>query len=217
MPPKRSASSTATGRQAKKGRTSDDSERAALTAAMSTRWSAVSGSRNIDTSFKLAVQDAQKANTYKCICRPPFLRNEDDEDEDEDEDGYDDTDEEGEEGDDDDDNNDNDEKKNKSKKTRCDGGRSCLCHKPASEHPTHDWILTYGGYRKFVAQLQMSDLRNPDNFGMYTYNDHLAYGVLEIIQNLFLDYDEASSWQEQWWICEALILFLHARGDDFTM
>lgn len=63
----------------------------------------------------------------------------------------------------------------------------------------------------------MYDVRDPDNFGMYTFNDHLAYGALEVIQNLMLDYEEASNWQEQWWVCEALALFLFARGSNYVM
>lgn len=28
-----------------------------------------------------------------------------------------------------------------------------------------------------------ADLRNPDFFNMYTFNDHAGYGVLEVVQN----------------------------------
>lgn len=48
---------------------------------------------------------------------------------------------------------------------------------------------------------------------MYTYNDHLGYGIMELVQNLLLDFDEAkATWKEQWSICEAAAMFFF-RGD----
>lgn len=58
----------------------------------------------------------------------------------------------------------------------------------------------------------MTSLRDPDGFGMYTYNDHFGYGVLEVAQNLVLDFDEAATWKEKWSICEGAALFF-AKGD----
>ncbi|KAK6357360.1 hypothetical protein TWF718_001673 [Orbilia javanica] len=44
---------------------------------------------------------------------------------------------------------------------------------------------------------------------MYTYNDHAAYGIVESIENLILDYDEAKdNLDEKWVICETLGYFL---------
>lgn len=57
----------------------------------------------------------------------------------------------------------------------------------------------------------MVNLRNPDAFAMYTFNDHLAYGVLEVVQNLLLDFDEAykaQQWREAWAVVEGLALFM---------
>lgn len=174
----------------------------------------MSASRNVDAGFRLAVQDADKANSYICICRPPFIRDgydpDDDEDDEDDEGDEDEEEEEEEDGA-------NKEDKTKQKKAKCDGGKTCFCNKPASEHPEHEWILTLAGHRKFMSQFDMYDVRDPDNFDMYTFNDHLAYGTLEVICNLVLDYEEASNWQEQWWACEALVLFLFARGSDYAM
>lgn len=222
MPPKRSASGTASSGQAKRGKTASSSSGKSAAAPSSltnpvvpkpsTRWSAVSASRNADASFRLAVQDRDKANAYRCICQPPFLRadydpydEEEDDDDDDDDDDVDDDDEW------EDVNEDGTEKK---KKAKCDGGRSCVCNKLSSEHPEHEWVLTFGGFQKFLTQYTMTDVRDPDNFDMYTYNDHAAYGVLEVLHNLMLDYEEDSSnWQEQWWVCEAIVLFLHSRGE----
>lgn len=225
MPPKRNASSTASSGQAKRSKTASSSSGESAAAASSsthpvvpepsTRWSAVSASRNADASFRFAVQDRDKANAYRCICQPPFLRADYDPYLDDDDDNDDDNDDEGSEGEDG-----NEDKDEKKKKAKCDGGRSCVCNKLSSEHPEHDWVLTFGGYQKFLTQYTMADVRDPDNFDMHTYNDHTAYGVLEVVQNLMLDYEEESSnWQEQWWVCEALVLFLLSRGDgdDFSM
>jgi hypothetical protein len=58
----------------------------------------------------------------------------------------------------------------------------------------------------------MSYLRDPDGFGMYTYNDHFGYGVLELAQNLILDFEEAEGWKEKWSVCEATAMFF-VKGD----
>lgn len=95
--------------------------------------------------------------------------------------------------------------------------KDAQCQKPANENPDHPWILTYGGFRKWISQLNMAALRCPDNFGMYTFNDHEAYGYLEVCQNSFLDWDEATTWQHQWFVCEGLALFLLGEGQGFYM
>ncbi|KAK1673499.1 hypothetical protein BDP55DRAFT_670441 [Colletotrichum godetiae] len=62
-------------------------------------------------------------------------------------------------------------------------------------------------------------LRDPDSFLMYTSNDDMVYGVLQVLQNLVHDYEEAkSNWREQWVICEAICpLIWYLNGDDFAM
>ena len=80
-------------------------------------------------------------------------------------------------------------------KVPCDAGKTCLCFKPAAEHPNHPRVLTLATTQKLTALRIMSSLRDPDGFGMYTYNDHLGYGVLEVAQNLVLDFEEAKTWR----------------------
>lgn len=199
MPPKATSkrAAPASESKAKRAKTSD-----APVLPKSKRWAAVSGSRNADDDFRLAVQDVAHANSYICICKPSFIEshstdedseadsedNEDIEDNDEDEDKP--------------------EKVADNDKPKCDGGKKCPCQKPATEHPEHRWIVTYAGFRKWIVQDTMIAVRNPDLFGMYTFNDHFAYGILETVQNLILDWVEAKTWQEQWAVCEALVLFL---------
>lgn len=59
------------------------------------------------------------------------------------------------------------------------------------------------------------DLRCPDLFDMYIYNDYHGYGIVQVIQNTLLDFDqekekEKDNWKEQWAICEATILFFQS-------
>lgn len=163
------------------------------------RWAAVSASRTAEDDFKLAVKDVSRAHAYICICKPPFFRGNDD-------------------GDDDEDDEEEASKANcNGDKAKCDGGEKCLCQKPANEHPDHAWILTYGGFRKWISQLSMAAVRCPDFFDMYTFNDHEAYGLLEVNENLMLEWEEAKTWPEQWTVCEGLALFLLGEGQIFSM
>jgi hypothetical protein len=44
---------------------------------------------------------------------------------------------------------------------------------------------------------------------MYTFNDHQEYGVLEVLENLILDFEETGrDYLDQWAVCECLALFL---------
>ncbi|KAI1333986.1 hypothetical protein F5Y15DRAFT_403400 [Xylariaceae sp. FL0016] len=65
-------------------------------------------------------------------------------------------------------------------------------------------------YDKFTTAIVQVQLRDPDSFGMYTFNDHAAYGALEVVQNLLLDFEEAAArgWREEWLVCEAMVMFL---------
>lgn len=98
------------------------------------------------------------------------------------------------------------------KESNCDGGETCLCKKPLTERPDHPWTMSIAGHAKLRTTLIQLSLRDPDSMNMYTYNDHVGYGIMEVIENLLLDFDEAKSkdnLEEQWVICEvAGMLFL---------
>ena len=212
MPPKRAAATAAGGarKSRKSGEGTDTSASAASASASepapvvprSKRWAPVSASANADDEYRSMLQNPVKAFEYVLMCQAPFpLGGEDDDDDDDDED---DDEEEGE-----------DEEKATAAgaagggKVKCDGGVTCLCDKPLSEHPDHLWKLTAAGKRKFFTMQTMCDLRTPDFYGMYTFNDHGCYGVIEVVQNIFLDFDEAArNHKEQWTLCEALAFFL---------
>lgn len=93
-------------------------------------------------------------------------------------------------------------------KAMCDGGQACACGKPTAEHPEHPSTITVAGYQKFLLALANTDLRNPEYFDMYVYNDTAGYGVLEVLQNFVVDFIQAQdNWKEQWAVCEAIPLY----------
>lgn len=90
----------------------------------------------------------------------------------------------------------------------CDFGKTCLCEKLVEEHPDHPYSFSRGGIQKFTTTSILCDLRNPDTFEMYIYNDFYGYGLMEVVGNLLLDFEEAKDdWKQQWYICEAMTLF----------
>ncbi|KAM7190219.1 hypothetical protein V8F20_009841 [Naviculisporaceae sp. PSN 640] len=100
-------------------------------------------------------------------------------------------------------------------KPPCDGGKkSCLCNHPASENPNHRWVITAAGKWKFFQQRHNTWLREPDTYAMHTTNDHGCYGVLEVLQNLLVDFVEAEEedgedgWHERWAVVEATTFYM---------
>jgi hypothetical protein len=90
-------------------------------------------------------------------------------------------------------------------------GRTCLCNKPAQDHPDHPWITTYAGRYKFFSQHSHVQLGDPANFRMntWTYSGYEGLGVSEVLENFLLNFVEAdSSWHEQWVVCEALGFYM---------
>ncbi|KAK4150906.1 hypothetical protein C8A00DRAFT_36482 [Chaetomidium leptoderma] len=214
MPPK-PAAGTGPGR-AKKSRLSTDADGSDGDDTRSKRWSPVSGSANLDMVYKRDTRNPVSAYNFLCMCRPPFYNGENlgrkaqdgDDEDDEDDEGDEENKEnaQGEEG----------ETSEKSdmppKQAKCDAGDTCLCNDAASEHPDHVWKLSFAGKRKFETQRLHAQLRCPDYFDMYTFNRHGAYGMLELLQNLILDFDEAAAnYKEQWAVCEGLAFFLHTE------
>ncbi|KAK6357359.1 hypothetical protein TWF718_001672 [Orbilia javanica] len=99
----------------------------------SRRWAKVSCSGNLDDDYKLATRNLARAYRYICLCQAPFT-GEGEEGEDDDW-----------EDDDDEDEEDEDEEMDEVEvnangnrpRRRCDGGRTCLCNKPAADNPNH--------------------------------------------------------------------------------
>ncbi|KAI5864088.1 hypothetical protein GGS23DRAFT_562854 [Durotheca rogersii] len=156
----------------------------------SERWAAVSGSANADADYKTTWKNPDRWYSFVTIC--PL----DDDDDDESD-------------------TDNGDRKDPGR-TKC-GEGNCFCLKPVAENPDHPWIISQAGYRKHSTLSILMSLRNPDNFDMYTFNDHCGYGALEVVQNVLLDYVEAAGrgWREQWAVCEGLALWLICSGSNF--
>ncbi|KAJ5654026.1 hypothetical protein N7490_001029 [Penicillium lividum] len=99
------------------------------------------------------------------------------------------------------------------KPARCDGGKTCLCGKSASEHPGHPWSLTVAGFAKIRDMTTQVTVRDPENFQLTGYMDQSCIGLLQVMTNLIIDFLAAEgNWKEQWPLCEAMAIF-HLRGD----
>ncbi|KAM3504990.1 hypothetical protein MY10362_003225 [Beauveria mimosiformis] len=154
------------------------------------RWSAVSVSANVARGHQEWLAKPDEAWVWECSCPPLFERPISsfwDDEEDEEDDG-------------------NSEDK-EAKQPEC-GGETCMCNKKAVDHPDYPWVLTMAGKQLYLSQYALATMRDPDNFDMYTYNDHYGYGLIEMLQNLILDYPESYHWQESWCIFEAAVMWL---------
>ncbi|RJE23489.1 hypothetical protein PHISCL_04158 [Aspergillus sclerotialis] len=107
----------------------------------------------------------EKAYSFVCVCRLPYKYNNEDEESSDD----------GEESDK------SDESINDKSDSRGQCGKSCVCFKPAAEHPEHALIVTKAGFIGYRNQLIHLQLRPAQE------------GVIQVIQNLFLDFVEAES------------------------
>ncbi|KAL4960727.1 uncharacterized protein BDV14DRAFT_138685 [Aspergillus stella-maris] len=203
MPPKRTAEDppAASSKRSKTGAASSSSANAnAATDSeqskpRSKRWSAVSVSRNLEGSYN----EKNDYDTYECLCQPRVDgRMDDDHDEDDEDPSASASESENED--------ENDEPREK--KDKCDTGKTCMCHKLAADNPEYPITVTAAGYQKFITQMIHTDVRCPDFFSMYVFNDFQGYGILEVLENLVLDFIEAKdNWKEQWAVCEAIPLY----------
>ncbi|EFY91751.1 hypothetical protein MAC_02341 [Metarhizium acridum CQMa 102] len=161
-------------------------------------------------SYQIAMQDPRHAYESICICNP--LQGRDDEDDDDD-DASDEEDEA------EDDGGASLGKNDKPTKKACDGGKTCPCGKSAASLPSHEYTMTRAGLARYRMAENMMDLRNPDAFRMHTFGDHMAYGALEVVQNMLMDFNEAykaKQWREAWSVVEGMALFILV-GEGFGM
>ncbi|OAA43468.1 hypothetical protein BBO_04611 [Beauveria brongniartii RCEF 3172] len=154
------------------------------------RWSAVSVSANVARGHEEWLAKPDEAWVWECSCPPRFERPissfwDDEEDEEDEEDSED----------------------KAAKQPEC-GGETCMCNKKAVDHPDYPWVLTMVGKQLYLSQYVLATMRDPDNFQMYTYNDHYGYGLIEMLQNLILDYPVSCGWKESWCVLEAAVMWL---------
>ncbi|KAK0388455.1 hypothetical protein NLU13_4699 [Sarocladium strictum] len=164
----------------------------------SKRWSKVSASKNLDVHYLKSTKDPAKAYSWKTFCKPGGSKDPYDDEEEEDEE---------------------EEEGTSATGPSCDGGKKCPCNKPADDLPSHPYVFTHASMIKQNVASNMLDLRDPDSFEMYTYNDHASYGALEVLRNLMLDFDEAyrnHDWPEMWVVVETIPLFMLFGGGDMV-
>ncbi|KAF3074154.1 hypothetical protein CFAM422_003805 [Trichoderma lentiforme] len=145
--------------------------------------------------------DANTLEEFICMKPPAGERDSNDGDEDGEEDEDEDEDEDNEDGKEDVDDDDevrgsgnkesSADKKGKSKEA--DTEREALrkrLGKLASRHPEHLWVITLGGYERFRWWSQEICKRNQDDYSMYIYNDFSWYGVIEVLENMFVQFEK---------------------------
>lgn len=82
--------------------------------------------------------------------------------------------------------------------------------KPIEDYPNDEWVVNHGAFTKAHSYALMTPLRDPDMFGMHTWSKGFAYGVIEIFENVLLDFDEAKdNWKEQWVICQGVMIWCY--------
>jgi hypothetical protein len=173
------------------------------------RWAKVSASGNSDAAYRVSMRDPEYAYVWLTACKQLLenrtMEEEDDED-DEDEEGV------------------GIAKLwqqimmliacSQKNDPHCDGGATCPCMDPLAEHPEAKYCISRAGMQRFNMIRGMLPYRDPDSFGMYTFNDASAYGLLEVMENQILDFEEAhKNWKAQWAVCEAVAMFIGA--DEF--
>ncbi|KAI1109084.1 hypothetical protein F5Y14DRAFT_45574 [Nemania sp. NC0429] len=188
----------------------------------SDRWSDLSGSANVEADYRMVWEDKERAYSYITLCSAFYVDAEEDEEDGESDDSDDSggcsrgrkkSGEKEEEGQGEKEDEEDDDTKRLG--PRC-AKKPCYCFKPVASdsNPEHPWVVSWAGIKKFSTQFIHLYLRNPDYFQIYTFNDHAAYGSLEVLQNLFLDFEDGEKdWREQWAVCEAAIHWiLHPRS-----
>ncbi|KAL5085921.1 hypothetical protein Trisim1_009834 [Trichoderma cf. simile WF8] len=61
--------------------------------------------------------------------------------------------------------------------------------KLASQHPEHLWVISLGGFERYRWWSQEICKRNQDDYSMHIYNDFSWYGVIEVLENMFVQFE----------------------------
>ena len=78
----------------------------------------------------------------------------------------------------------NSEEDRKEAEKMCSKEGKCICHRPASSVPGHEWIVTKKGYEIAQEWLEQEEKRDQDNFNMYIPKKWSGYGTAEVIENI---------------------------------
>jgi hypothetical protein len=55
---------------------------------------------------------------------------------------------------------------------------------PAKDHPERKWCIMWEGFKMVMDYRRRSHYCNPDDFGMYIYNDFEGRGYQELVENM---------------------------------
>ncbi|KAK3641412.1 hypothetical protein LTR56_006922 [Elasticomyces elasticus] len=88
--------------------------------------------------------------------------------------------------------------------------------KPASDHPEWKWVMMKDAYSKVDNLRTKASYCDPENYGMYIYNDFHAYGVAEVLDSQLLAFNTAYKKKDtnQMWIIASAIA--HWRSSEDT-
>lgn len=204
-PSKRARSSSSDNAGSNEGTASSiASKSAAVVPPRPERFSEISATANAWKIWReFIAKDPDYAYSFMCLCELPHEQDDyDSEDQEEEEEEE----EEAEESE-------GDECPGEGKRPRCSRGKACLCHRSVANRPNHKISVSCAGYKLLALQMSLAAVRCPDNFGMYTYNDHAAYGLVEVVENVFADFELfKDSWRDRWALCEAIVMFLSGPG-----
>jgi len=59
----------------------------------------------------------------------------------------------------------------------------CACKDPANDHPGWIWVLSEEGLKMYRQLEKQAFNRDQDAHGLYVYNDYVAYGINEVVDN----------------------------------
>ncbi|QYS99392.1 hypothetical protein H0G86_006529 [Trichoderma simmonsii] len=187
----------------------------------------------------LGEDDGNAREEFICIFPPVCERNTNDGDEDGEEDGDEDEDEEK---DNDKDNEDGEEDEDDDGEVRGNGNKESSADKKgkdkkasteeetfrkrlgklASRHPEHLWVITLGGCERYRWWTQEICKRNQDDYSMYIYNDFSWYGVIEVLENMFVQFEKVLKSKNHepldvWREIEGLAWLLNSGNAEFEM
>lgn len=94
-----------------------------------------------------------------------------------------------------------------------------MFNKVASEHPDWPYKLTAANWRRLCDLTHQASYRDPDKFDLNVYTDDHAYGVLEVLENLLIDFNKAqkSTLEERWSIVAAMSHWLNTDDGDLWL
>ncbi|KAL6862092.1 hypothetical protein J3F83DRAFT_716909 [Trichoderma novae-zelandiae] len=97
-----------------------------------------------------------------------------------------------------------------------------LVGKLASLHPEHKWVSTMRGNERHKWWISELLKRDQDDFLMHVYNDFTSYGTIEVMENIFVNFEmvlkrKTHTPMELWYELEGLALVLNSGCIEFQM